>query len=190
MTRASFLNINILMAIRRCPYCKAIIDEGSEFCSNCGTQLLFPEDEYINEEVPGKKVAEEEAPEEENPKERKSSSRRRKKKGEEEAKEEKPEEVEEEIEFEPIEEETDEKIEEEEVAVEMQDREEMGDIEKSDVEKIIEEPKKEDESQDAGKPPEDDRDEYFVEKQEPAFGTDDLEKVIDPEEKEKAEGKE
>ena len=43
------------MAIRRCPYCKAIIEEGAEFCSNCGTQLLFPEDEKIEEEIPGEK---------------------------------------------------------------------------------------------------------------------------------------
>ena len=44
------------MAIRRCPYCKAIIDEGSEYCSNCGTQLIFPEDEFAEEEIPGEKV--------------------------------------------------------------------------------------------------------------------------------------
>ncbi len=44
------------MAIRRCPYCKAIIDEGSEYCSNCGTQLIFPEDEFVEEEIPGEKV--------------------------------------------------------------------------------------------------------------------------------------
>ena len=44
------------MAIRRCPYCKAIIEEGAEFCSNCGTQLLFPEDESIEEEIPGEKI--------------------------------------------------------------------------------------------------------------------------------------
>jgi hypothetical protein len=154
------------MAIRRCPYCKAIIDEGSEFCSNCGTQLLFPEDEYMHEEVPGEKVVEEEAKEEEIPKKRKSSRRRKKK--------------EEEVEVEMIEERTEEKAdEEEEIAVEMQDREAM--------EEIVEESEREDESQDVESPPEEDRDEYFVEKQEPAFGTDDLEKVIDPEEKEKAE---
>ena len=44
------------MAIRRCPYCKAIIDEGLEYCSNCGTQLIFPEDEFIEEEIPGEKI--------------------------------------------------------------------------------------------------------------------------------------
>ncbi len=44
------------MAIRKCPYCKAIIEEGTEFCSNCGTQLLFPEDEKIEEEIPGEKI--------------------------------------------------------------------------------------------------------------------------------------
>jgi len=35
------------MAIQRCPYCKAMIDEDLEYCSNCGTRLLFPEDEFI-----------------------------------------------------------------------------------------------------------------------------------------------
>lgn len=44
------------MAIRKCPYCKAIIEEGAEFCSNCGTQLLFPEDAKIDEEIPGEKI--------------------------------------------------------------------------------------------------------------------------------------
>ncbi len=44
------------MAIRRCPYCKAIIDESLEYCSNCGTQLLFPEDEAIEEDIPGEKI--------------------------------------------------------------------------------------------------------------------------------------
>jgi len=44
------------MAIRRCPYCKAIIDEGLEYCSNCGTQLIFPEDEFVDEEIPGEKI--------------------------------------------------------------------------------------------------------------------------------------
>ncbi len=55
------------MAIRRCPYCKAIIDEADKYCNNCGTQLLFPEDEYVEEEIPGDKIIEEdeEAEEEE-----------------------------------------------------------------------------------------------------------------------------
>lgn len=44
------------MAIRRCPYCRAIIEEGLEYCSNCGTQLLFPEDEFIEEDIPGEKI--------------------------------------------------------------------------------------------------------------------------------------
>lgn len=47
------------MAIKRCPYCKAIIDESSGYCSNCGTQLLFPEDEFIEEEIPGDKIVDE-----------------------------------------------------------------------------------------------------------------------------------
>ncbi len=44
------------MAIRRCPYCKAIIDEQDKYCNNCGTQLLFPEDEFVEEEIPGDKI--------------------------------------------------------------------------------------------------------------------------------------
>jgi hypothetical protein len=48
------------MAIRRCPYCKAIIDEQDKYCNNCGTQLLFPEDEFIEEEIPGDKIIDEE----------------------------------------------------------------------------------------------------------------------------------
>ncbi len=44
------------MAIQRCPYCKAIIDEGAEYCTNCGTKLLFPEDDFVEEEVPGEKL--------------------------------------------------------------------------------------------------------------------------------------
>jgi hypothetical protein len=43
------------MAIKRCPYCRSIIDERDQFCNNCGTQLLFPEDEFIEEEIPGEK---------------------------------------------------------------------------------------------------------------------------------------
>ncbi len=44
------------MAIKRCPYCRSIIDERDQFCNNCGTQLLFPEDEFIEEEIPGEKL--------------------------------------------------------------------------------------------------------------------------------------
>lgn len=53
------------MAIRRCPYCKAIIDEKDQYCNNCGTQLLFPEDEFIEEDIPGKKIINEEHDEKE-----------------------------------------------------------------------------------------------------------------------------
>ncbi len=53
------------MAIKRCPYCKAIIDEDDKYCDNCGTQLLFPEDEFVEEEIPGDKIVDEEEPEEE-----------------------------------------------------------------------------------------------------------------------------
>jgi len=177
------------MAIRRCPYCKAIIDEGSEYCSNCGTQLLFPEDENIDEEIPGEKIVEEDVSEEDNPKKKISSSGKQKKKqeqqelepvgSEEESEPVAEEEIEEEAEFEHVEEEAEEEILEEE----------------SDGEEIIREPGMEEESPDEEKPIEEDspgpeeeeRDEYFVEVKEPAFRTEDLEKVIDPEEKEKVE---
>lgn len=46
------------MAITRCPYCRAIIDEKDPYCSNCGTQLLFPEDETADEDIPGEKIVE------------------------------------------------------------------------------------------------------------------------------------
>lgn len=48
------------MAIRRCPYCKAIIDEQEKYCNNCGTQLLFPEDESVEEDIPGDKIIDKE----------------------------------------------------------------------------------------------------------------------------------
>ncbi len=51
--------INTVMAIRRCPYCKAIIDESQKYCNNCGTQLLFPEDEQVEEDIKGDKIVDE-----------------------------------------------------------------------------------------------------------------------------------
>ena len=57
------------MAIRRCPYCKAIIDEQDKYCNNCGTQLLFPEDEFVEEEIPGDKIVDEDVAEKEERKE-------------------------------------------------------------------------------------------------------------------------
>lgn len=51
------------MAIIRCPYCHAIIDETDKYCNNCGTQLLFPDDESIEEEIPGEKIIEAESEE-------------------------------------------------------------------------------------------------------------------------------
>ncbi len=53
------------MAIIRCPYCHAIIDENDKYCNNCGTQLLFPEDEAVEEEIPGEKILDVEEEEEE-----------------------------------------------------------------------------------------------------------------------------
>lgn len=53
------------MAIRRCPYCKAIIDEAQKYCNNCGTQLLFPDDEPGEEPIKGEKITDEDFPEDE-----------------------------------------------------------------------------------------------------------------------------
>ncbi len=50
------------MAIRRCPYCKAIIDESQKYCNNCGTQLLFPEDEPGEEPIKGEKIVDADFP--------------------------------------------------------------------------------------------------------------------------------
>jgi hypothetical protein len=47
------------MAIRRCPYCKAIIDESQKYCNNCGTQLLFPDDEQVDEDLKGERLVDE-----------------------------------------------------------------------------------------------------------------------------------
>ncbi|HRD01845.1 MAG TPA: zinc ribbon domain-containing protein [Candidatus Saccharicenans sp.] len=46
------------MGIKCCPYCRALISDQDEFCKNCGTRLLFPEDEEIEEEIPGDKIIE------------------------------------------------------------------------------------------------------------------------------------
>jgi hypothetical protein len=51
------------MAIIRCPYCHAIIDENDKYCNNCGTQLLFSEDEEVEEEIPGEKIVDAETEE-------------------------------------------------------------------------------------------------------------------------------
>jgi len=51
------------MAITRCPYCHAIIDENDKYCNNCGTQLLFPDDEETDEEIPGERIVEAEVEE-------------------------------------------------------------------------------------------------------------------------------
>ncbi|MDI6697366.1 MAG: zinc ribbon domain-containing protein [Candidatus Saccharicenans sp.] len=46
------------MGIKRCPYCRALISDRDQYCKNCGTQLLFPEDEEIEEEIPGDRIIE------------------------------------------------------------------------------------------------------------------------------------
>lgn len=212
------------MAIRRCPYCKAIIDEGSEYCSNCGTQLLFPEDENIQEEIPGEKIVEEEDMKEK-PKKKRASTKRRRKEEEHKEKEtvedEGKEEIEEEAEAEeaalkeveaeeeewPIdEEETDgqrepveEEVDQEDITAEVLKKAEMEKMEtdlSEEEEEILEESrleeepssKEEAEEENFNLPPGEGRDEYFVEEdKEASIKTEDLEKIIDPEEKEKAE---
>jgi len=44
------------MAITRCPYCRAIVDEKDQYCSNCGTQILYADDAEVEEEIPGEKI--------------------------------------------------------------------------------------------------------------------------------------
>ena len=66
MTIVSFTFINSLVAIKKCPYCKSMIEAGAEYCSNCGTKLIFPEDEFIEEDIPGDKITEETMAEDEN----------------------------------------------------------------------------------------------------------------------------
>jgi hypothetical protein len=46
------------VTIKRCPYCRSIIDEVDRYCNNCGTQLLFPEDENVEEPIPGDRIVE------------------------------------------------------------------------------------------------------------------------------------
>ncbi|MBC7348943.1 MAG: zinc ribbon domain-containing protein [Candidatus Aminicenantes bacterium] len=53
------------MGIKRCPYCRALISDQDQYCKNCGTQLLFPEDEEIEEEIPGDKIIEDDRDREE-----------------------------------------------------------------------------------------------------------------------------
>lgn len=177
------------MAIRRCPYCKAIIDESSEYCSNCGTRLLFPEDEFIEEEIPGEKIIDEELKEEKPKLSGRNSSKKEESKLEEkdedntELKEDEGEladskEASEEIEElaepeEPVEEEKEAKIEEKkEERHPKEEKEEIGEpLEESEMEseeRSLEE--KEEESQ-----------------KEFAFKTEELEKMVDPAEKEKQE---
>jgi hypothetical protein len=50
------------MAIRRCPYCKAIIDESQKYCNNCGTQLLFPDDDPNEEPIKGDRIVDDDFP--------------------------------------------------------------------------------------------------------------------------------
>lgn len=65
------------MAVKRCPYCKAIIDEGAEYCTNCGTKLLFPEDEAIQEEIPGEMLTHDDFPGEDEESEEEADKKKR-----------------------------------------------------------------------------------------------------------------
>jgi hypothetical protein len=109
------------MAVRRCPYCKAIIDEQDKYCNNCGTQLLFPEDEFVEEEIPGDKIVDEDETKEEEQEEEELEEGEEPEEEKEKEEEEGAEEETEEVELEAEEEE--EKVEEEE--------EEEEEIEKS-----------------------------------------------------------
>jgi hypothetical protein len=184
------------MAIRRCPYCKAIIDEGSEYCSNCGTQLLFPEDEHIEEDIPGEKIVYEDIPEEDlDPTEETKSSGREHSAGKRKKKDKGK---------------TDKGITEEEIAAGMQELTELDERdEKKDEEEIPEDQEREkleyieEESEDyqvekpvyeesSVEPDEvvssgEDTEQPPKEEDEPEFKTEDLETIVDSEEKEKEE---
>ncbi len=185
------------MALRRCPYCKAIIDESSEYCSNCGTQLLFPEDEFIEEEIPGEKIVDDE-PEEESEKEveENSGQKRRKRAKKSAAPEEEAEFVEEESsdDEEPSVEEALEKGKLEPPHMAPTDTEEYEKIEPTDrISEEEEEKEKEEESREL--PTEKEREEIKEAKTEAeeksqkelTFKTEELEKAIDTTEMEKKE---
>ncbi len=44
------------MSIKRCPYCKSVVDEDSEYCLKCGTRLVFSEETEINEDTSNEKI--------------------------------------------------------------------------------------------------------------------------------------
>ena len=118
------------MAIKRCPYCRAIIDEKDKYCNNCGTQLLFPEDEFIEEDIPGEKITDDDFKGKKLPKEKKELSGPGGEKGtqnEQELQFEKETKKEEEAETE--EEEEEEEMEEEEIEEEEAENEEEGEEE-------------------------------------------------------------
>ena len=132
------------MAIRRCPYCKAIIDEQDKYCNNCGTQLLFPEDEFVEEEIPGDKIVDED----DEIKKDELKDKEKKEKAEEEEEPEDEESKEEDIEEE---EETDESKEEEEPEEKEAEEEEDGDsgeLEETDEEEEEEKEEEKDEDED------------------------------------------
>ncbi len=121
------------MAIRRCPYCKAIIDEQDKYCNNCGTQLLFPEDEFVEEEIPGDKIVDEDEAEEEEQKEEELEEEKLKA----EEKPEKTESVEEEL-AEDEEEEVEEDEEKDEDSEELEEPEEGKEEDEEEVEEELE----------------------------------------------------
>ncbi|HAR36572.1 MAG TPA: hypothetical protein DCR87_06695 [Acidobacteria bacterium] len=108
------------MGIKRCPYCRALISDQDQYCKNCGTQLLFPEDEEIEEEIPGDKIIEDDRGREEK----------------ESLTEEEQEELEEEAEGEEAEEDEEEEEEEEEKSEVILVEEDTAALEEAEIEKL------------------------------------------------------
>ncbi|MDD8031867.1 MAG: hypothetical protein PHQ25_07715 [Acidobacteriota bacterium] len=75
------------MAIKRCPYCRALISDEDQYCKNCGTQLLFPEDEDLEEEIPGERIVEDDLEDKESEEELREDDWEEKEEGEEEQEE-------------------------------------------------------------------------------------------------------
>jgi hypothetical protein len=181
------------MAIKRCPYCRAIIDEKDKYCNNCGTQLLFPEDEFIEEDIPGEKITDDESKDEKLPEEEEKLSgpgEEKETQGEQELKFEKEtgeeeeaeaEEEEEEMEEEEIEEEEAEKEEEgeEEDQIDMVTSEE-NEEEKLKTEEGFKEPVTNEEEALKMKTPEQEekKEEDLKQRQDLTFKTQDLERII------------
>jgi hypothetical protein len=143
------------MAIRRCPYCKAIIDEQDKYCNNCGTQLLFPEDEFVEEEIPGDRIVEEEEEKKHNGDELEETEEPEEAESvEKEAEKEEEDEEEEDDEEEQEEEEEEEETEEEDVEEKDEDSEELEEPEEEEKEEEQEEKRELEEEEEIEEPTE------------------------------------